>query len=344
MAYTPYTPSRRSQGTRRRQDQATNNYSNWANQTYRPGSGGYGNEINTARDRLNNLYNNNHLSQTFTYGKQKEYDQALNNILNRKAFEYDLSNDQLFQQYKDNYQAMGKAAMADTIGQASAMTGGYGNSYATAAGAQTYNNYLQQINNSVGDFYNMALSGYNAESDRLNNAFSAVSSDRSTAQNEWASNWNVYTNLYNMYSNDYNNMLDRDASRYNEHGQNLYNLAGLYTSQHESESKNDLERWSTEQNLRAQQAQQAETERHNRATETLSRSSSTKSRNNSSPQKQNTITPKKTDKTQKYIKTFGKPENARTEYVRKSVEKLLNGGVLSAGEALYLLDYYNISE
>ena len=92
---------------------------------------------------LQKLQKNNKLSGTFNYGNQAGYNNALNNLTNREAFKYDLSNDQLYQQAKDQYQQMGKTAMADTIGQASAMTGGYGNSYATTAGSQAYQNYLQ---------------------------------------------------------------------------------------------------------------------------------------------------------------------------------------------------------
>ncbi|MBR1731209.1 MAG: hypothetical protein IJ725_02105 [Ruminococcus sp.] len=296
--YRPYTESAYTRQKRQQQDQATQRYNQWANQNYRSGAGGLRGEVNAARDRLNNLYKNNNLSQQFKYSKQSQYDEALNNILNRKAFQYDLSDDQLFQQYKDNYQAMGKAAMADTIGQASAMTGGYGNSYATAAGAQTYNNYLQEINSSIGDFYNMALSGYNTETDRLNSAYSAISGDRATEQNEWQGNWNVYNNLYQMYSNDYNSMLDRDINLYNQHGQNLYNAANLYTNQYGTASGNDTNVWSQGESMRAQQAAQAETARSNRANENISR---TKANNSGDSSKSKQVNATNTKNAQKVI-------------------------------------------
>jgi hypothetical protein len=60
----------------------------------------------------------------FSYGNQEAYDKAMNEILNRKDFSYDLNGDMLYQQYKDNYINQGKMAMMDTMGQASAMTGG----------------------------------------------------------------------------------------------------------------------------------------------------------------------------------------------------------------------------
>ena len=81
----------------------------------------------------------------FTYSNLAAYDKAMNDLLNRKEFSYDLNGDVLYQQYKDNYITQGKQASMDVMGMASAMTGGYGNSYAATVGNQTYQGYLQQL-------------------------------------------------------------------------------------------------------------------------------------------------------------------------------------------------------
>ena len=65
---------------------------------------------------------------------QTQLDDILNQILNREKFSYDLNGDALYQQYKDLFTTQGKMAMMDTMGQAQAMTGGYGNSYAQTVG------------------------------------------------------------------------------------------------------------------------------------------------------------------------------------------------------------------
>lgn len=246
---------------------ATNTYTGFANRGYSQGLGGYGNSINSSQSKLNALYNNNNLSQQFKYSKQNDYDKALSNISNRKAFSYDLSNDQLFQQAKEQYQTMGKTAMADTIGQASAMTGGYGNSYATAVGQQTYNNYLQELNNSIGDYYSMALSTYNNETDRLNGIYNALSADRSNQSNEWSNNWSVYNNLYNMYNNELSNYMQLDQNAWQQKGANLYNAANLATNQYDTAYGNAIDIWSQSENLKAEQAKQQETARANKAQE-----------------------------------------------------------------------------
>lgn len=265
--YKAYQPSNTVINYKNRQDTATNNYNTYANAGYSQGAGGLGSQLSSAQSRLDALYRGNNLTQQFRYDKQRQYDRALNNITTRKAFKYDLSEDQLFQQAKEQYQAMGKTAMQDTMGQASAMTGGYGNSYATTAGNQAYQAYLTELNNSIGDYYAMALSAYNNETDRLNSVFSALSTDRSAKQNEWSNNWNVYNNLYSLYSNDVNNLRQQDLTAWQQKGANLKGAAELASNQYSTASGNDINIWSNQEKYKATQAEQAETERANRAKE-----------------------------------------------------------------------------
>lgn len=88
-------------------------------------------------------------------------------IQNGEKFEYDLNADALYQQYKDQYVTQGKLAMMDTMGQAAAMTGGYGNSYAQSVGQQAYQGYLQGLNDKVPELYGMALDKYNQDRQAL---------------------------------------------------------------------------------------------------------------------------------------------------------------------------------
>jgi hypothetical protein len=90
-----------------------------------------------------------------------------NQIVNRDKFKFNLNEDMLYQQYRDRYEQQGALAMRDTAGQAAALTGGYGSTYAEAVGQQQYNAYLQQLNDVVPELYGMALDRYNAEGDRL---------------------------------------------------------------------------------------------------------------------------------------------------------------------------------
>lgn len=98
---------------------------------------------------------------------QGQLDDVIGQILNREEFSYDLNEDALYQQYANQYINQGKMAMMDTMGQAAAMTGGYGNSYAQSVGQQAYQGYLQQLNDKIPELYQLALNQYQMEGDAL---------------------------------------------------------------------------------------------------------------------------------------------------------------------------------
>lgn len=104
-----------------------------------------------------------------TYAAQ--YAKAINDYVNRGKFTYDFNADPVYNQYKDSYTRQGRLAMKDTMGQAAALTGGYGNSYAQTAGQQVYNNYMQKLNDVVPQLSESAYSRYVQEGqDMLNKA------------------------------------------------------------------------------------------------------------------------------------------------------------------------------
>ena len=81
----------------------------------------------------------------YTSKYQAGIDQLFDKILNRGKFEYDMNADTLYKQAMDKYTQQAKMGMQDTMGQAQAMTGGYGNSYAQTAGQQVYDKTMQNV-------------------------------------------------------------------------------------------------------------------------------------------------------------------------------------------------------
>ena len=96
-----------------------------------------------------------------------EIDGILNDILNREKFSYSLNADPLYEQYRELYTQNGKKAMMDTVGQASALTGGYSNSYAVTAGNQAYHEYLDKLNEVALDLRDRAYEQYGDEGEKL---------------------------------------------------------------------------------------------------------------------------------------------------------------------------------
>ena len=97
----------------------------------------------------------------------QEIEAILNDILNREEFSYNLNADPLYQQYREQYIENGKKAMMDTVGQATALTGGYANSYAVNAGNQAYDEYLNSLNDIALDLRDRAYIQYTDEGDKM---------------------------------------------------------------------------------------------------------------------------------------------------------------------------------
>lgn len=127
---------------------------------------------------------------------QSQIDSLLNSILNRENFTYDMNADPLYQQYKDQYVAGGRAAMMDTMGQAAALTGGYGNSYASTAGNMAYQNYLTGLNSAALDLYDAAYSRYQDQGNQMLNNLGMLMSADEAAYNRYLDDRNFQYQQY----------------------------------------------------------------------------------------------------------------------------------------------------
>ena len=145
---------------------------------------------------------------------QGQLNDTINKILNRERFSYDMNSDALYQQYADQYTRQGKLAMMDTMGQAAAMTGGYGNSYAQSVGQQTYQGYLQQLNEVMPELYQMALNQYNQEGQDLYNQYSMLGTQEEQDYGRYRDQVSdYYTQLQQLYD-QYNTERNFDYSQY----------------------------------------------------------------------------------------------------------------------------------
>lgn len=128
-----------------------------------------------------------------------------NQIMGRESFSYDLSDDTLYQMYKQNYADMGKLSMRDSMGQAAALTGGYGSSYGQAVGQQAYDSYLQQLNDVVPELYAQAYGRYQDEGDRLMQQY-GLAGDLAT--DEYAKYQDAYNRYYTEQAYNYERLMD----------------------------------------------------------------------------------------------------------------------------------------
>lgn len=157
---------------------------------------------------------------TILYDPDAELERLYAAITGRPAFSYDPASDPVYNSYAQSYRRRGRLAMRDTMGQAAALTGGYGSSYAQSVGQQQYDSYLQSLGEALPELYGMAWQRYNAEGDALKTAWELASersevrreSEREAAEREAAAQKSAetarrgnYDRLYKLiYNSGYN--------------------------------------------------------------------------------------------------------------------------------------------
>lgn len=151
-------------------------------------------------------------------------DEIINERLNREKFSYDFEKDPLFQNMLSQYQQHGNMAMRDMVAQASALTGGYANSWAQTAGQQVYNNYLQEAYNNLPAYYQLALDRYNLEGAELDRRYSLLSAED---QKEY----DRLVNQYNIAGQEYDRLFNEEHGLWSEENQNNWNLINLLNSE-----------------------------------------------------------------------------------------------------------------
>ncbi|MGP1544175.1 MAG: hypothetical protein ACTTIO_04370 [Candidatus Fimenecus sp.] len=169
-------------------------------------------EVEQAKNNLNNLKAPN----PYVSAWQSKLAATIGNIQNRKPFTYDVNNDPLYQQYKNNYINQGRQAMIDTMGQASALTGGYGNSYAATVGNQTYQNYLSQLNNVIPSLYKMAQDKYAQDTTNLYNLYNMYNEQETKDYGKYRDKVSDYRANRDYLTNRYNSERNFDYGKFTE--------------------------------------------------------------------------------------------------------------------------------
>ena len=123
---------------------------------------------------------------------QGQIDKVMQNITDRKPFQYDVNGDALYQQYKDRYTQMGRQAMQDTMGQAAALTGGYGNTYAQNVGQQAYGAYMQGLTDKIPELYQLALDKYDRDATLEKEKYSVLKDADATDYGRWGDRLNQW--------------------------------------------------------------------------------------------------------------------------------------------------------
>ena len=198
------------------------------------------------------------LQSKIDQGYAGTHKEALNNLLNefmnREDFEYDVDKDQMFQQALASAMGSGKTAMQDTMGQAAALTGGYGSTYATTAGNQAYNAFIQDAYDNLPEYYNMALAAYEAEGQQMLQQYNMLDAADTKEYSQWYDDINLqHQSLRDMVNDEYNqwsanqtmyaNTANMQLAENAQVGSNLYNMYNVAASEYENAYAKDYQNW-----------------------------------------------------------------------------------------------------
>lgn len=127
----------------------------------KPNKAAENSNVDALFNKFNEAYKNP--APTWTPRYEAEIQGLLSDISNRKGFSYNMNEDPMYQQYRDQYIREGQRATKDTAAQTAALTGGYGSTYGAIAAQQGYDNYLAGLNDRVPQLEQMAYGRYTDE-------------------------------------------------------------------------------------------------------------------------------------------------------------------------------------
>lgn len=141
-------------------------------------------QIDTALEQLGSF-------GPFSYGRENEYQAALDAVRNQTPFSYDYSQDPVWQSYHKQYAREGQRAGQDTMGQYAAMTGGMPSTAAINAGQQANNYYAAQAADVIPQLYQQAYDRYTQDFQNRLSTLQAMMADRKQAQSEYLSDYDM---------------------------------------------------------------------------------------------------------------------------------------------------------
>lgn len=171
------------------------------------------NRVNDYADKLEDLENSKPGDFSSRYDEQIQ--NIINTIQNRPQFDQgQVFDSDLYKQYREQYIQQGNKAMRDTMGNAAALTGGYGSTYATAAGQQANDAYLSQLGDKTMDIFDRVYNQYLNEGQELYNQLGMYNNQDSIDYGRYRDTVGDYYNDLDYYSNRYNTEYANDFGEY----------------------------------------------------------------------------------------------------------------------------------
>ena len=181
-----------------------------------------------AQNALAQIQNQKPQGYNSKYGAQ--LDSLLKQIQNPEGFKWDFNGDELFQTYADMYGRKGQQAMINAIGNAAALTGGYGNSYAEQVGQQTYDEYMNDLMSKALELRDRAYQIYQDKQNNLYNKYNALQNADQTDYGRHRDTVGDWQTLLDYYTGRADSERNFDYGTYADMLNYWMNVAGMENS------------------------------------------------------------------------------------------------------------------
>lgn len=194
------------------------------------------------------------------------------NYINQDPYSYKSQNDASYQAAKDQYTKTGQQAMKDTMAQASALTGGYGNTYSQSVGQQQYNAQMDNLSQKAIEYEQQAYNRYVSDREQQLNTINALQNLDNTEYSRNRDAINDYNTFLNYLQNKYTTLKSVDDDTFNRE-YNIWQqqlgaqgtLMSTAQNNYQYENTNDINNYQFGVNTDLQKQQLAETKRKNTA-------------------------------------------------------------------------------
>ncbi len=143
-----------------------------------------------------------------------------NSIKNREDFTYAPESDPVYQAYKNQYITQGKRASENAMANYAALTGGYANSAAATAAAQTQQYYMTQLTNQIPE---LAKAAYERYADKYNADIELLGNMLDVYDTAYGNAYNANNNTVNNINSSLSSNAERDNNALQKNWDNLFN-------------------------------------------------------------------------------------------------------------------------
>lgn len=187
-----------------------------------------------------------YIPKSYSSAYSDQLSSAMDKVTNRQSFEYDPLKDVNYQAMAKVYQKQGEQAARNTMGDAAALNGGYGSSYAVSAAAQARNDYNQQLASQIPALYEAA---YNRYTNEYNMDLSALDALRTADDTDYGRYRDNVGDKQWKYEADYQKYRDKvsDAQWKSNYNRDAYEFNKTYGL---SRDEFKWSKWVDKQNLK----------------------------------------------------------------------------------------------